>query len=99
MRLFLAFFISGALHHAMDITWGNDKELLSIVFFSMQALGIMMEDAVQAATKSWPIPGRVRSVVGFLWLWAFMWWTAPRWFYGNIRHPEANRPIVLPPFA
>lgn len=88
-RLFLAFFISGVLHHVHDMTWGvPHSKLSSVVFFSMQALGIMFEDAVQAVTKSWGIPQRVRSVVGFFWLWAFLWWTTPRWFYPTVRGGE-----------
>lgn len=93
-RLFLAFLISGALHHVMDVIWGvPHHEAVSVVFFSMQALGIMFEDAIQALTKTWGIPPKVKSAIGFLWLWAFFWWTTPRWFYGTIRSPLAGSPL------
>lgn len=78
----------------MDAVWQTPhREAVSTVFFTLQALGIMTEDAVQALTKTWGIPQKVRSVFGFLWLCAFMWWTTPRWFYGTIRSPIESQPL------
>lgn len=99
-RLFLAFFISGALHHVMDLVPGlPHHEFVSVVFFSLQALGIMVEDAVQAATKNWGIPHKVKSVIGFVWLWAFLWWTTPRWLYETMRNPLTGHPLPFSFFS
>ena len=86
VRLFLAFFMSGVLHIFMDRAFElGSGDLASVIFFSLQALAIMVEDAVQAATAGLDVPGPVRRLVGYIWVVAFLWWSTPRWFYPGAR--------------
>lgn len=85
-RIFLAFFLSGLMHFPMDRAFGlRYSDLASVRFFSIQALGVMVEDGVQAATAGLAIPPRVRRLVGYVWVVVFLWWSTPTWFYPSAR--------------
>lgn len=85
-RIFLVFLISGLLHHPTDTVQGRPfRERASLDFFMMQPLGVMLEDAVQALTRTWPIPGVVRKVVGYAWVVFFLSLTTPQWMYSIAR--------------
>ena len=88
-RLFLAFLISGLIHHSSDLAMGIPRaEAGSLVLFLLQPLGIMLEDAVQTLTRRVPTSGslcRVRRAVGYIWVVVFLAWSTPKWFYPQQR--------------
>lgn len=92
------FFISGILHHLSDLSLGvAATESGAVPFFVFQALGIMIEDAVQEVAKGWPISQRVRKVVGYVWVFAFLGWVTPIWFYPVLRLGTEAQQLV--PFS
>lgn len=88
---------------AVDMALGMSFfESGSICFFCTQALGIILEDSVQAVykscTKNSPgsnskLPHRWTRIVGYIWLVVFMSWSTPVWSYPAIRR---NQDPVLP---
>jgi Membrane bound O-acyl transferase family len=97
-RLFLAFLISGLIHHRADLAMGiPHAEAGSLIFFLLQPLGIMLEDGMQTLTRhlSTPNSGRVPRIVGYLWVMMFLVWSTPTWFYPQQRHID---PTGLLPF-
>ena len=89
MRLFLAYLISGLVHHSSDLAMGIPRaEAGSLIFFLLQPLGIMVEDAMQALTRHVPTSrslGWVRPIVGYTWVVVFLSWSTPKWFYPQQR--------------
>ncbi|CCF33717.1 cytochrome P450 monooxygenase [Colletotrichum higginsianum] len=55
LRLFIAFFISGMIHHSSDIAMGiAPQEAGSLRFFLLQPIGIVLEDSIQGIACRWP---------------------------------------------
>ncbi|RHZ54853.1 acetyltransferase spyB [Aspergillus thermomutatus] len=97
-NIFFVFLLSGVMHVMSDLFMGIPlSQSTSLFFFCSMPLGIMIEDAVQAAwsrlTDSRP-PGRVSSVaidgrsvpcwhklVGFIWVCSWLSLTTPVWLY------------------
>lgn len=85
-RLLLAFFISGLLHYLTDTGLGvRSNESGAVLFFSLQPLGIMLEEAVQQTTTRLKIPTWIRKIIGYLWVVVFMSWSVPIWSYPHLR--------------
>lgn len=89
MRLFLAFLISGLIHHSSDLAMGISRaEAGSLIFFLLQPLGIMLEDGFQALARQVPTSrfrGRIERIVCYLWVVMFLTWSTPTWFYPQQR--------------
>lgn len=89
MRLFLAFLISGLIHHSSDLAMGIPRaEAGALVFFLLQPLGIMLEDGMQTLTRHVPTSrflGWVQRISGYLWVAMFLAWSTPTWFYPQQR--------------
>ncbi|KAH8912352.1 hypothetical protein BR93DRAFT_922317 [Coniochaeta sp. PMI_546] len=86
VKIFLVFAFSGALHAVIDIyAVGLDlSESGALRFFCTQALGIVLEDAVQGAWRRAVGPpggGIGTRIVGSVWLAVFMAWSTPHWAY------------------
>ena len=108
--LLIAFAISGIFHALADIgtglTWSESG---SVTFFVTQALGIMVEDGVQAVYQSWrdkqaggAPAGTERFLtrwVGYLWVVVWMCWSGPAWFYPKLRHQTGGEWDKLLPFS
>ena len=88
-RLFLAFLISGLIHHSSDLAMGIPRaEAGSLVLFLLQPLGIMLEDAIQTLTRRVPTSRSLdwaRRVIGYVWVVIFLAWSTPKWFYPQQR--------------
>lgn len=70
--------------------------------FVMQTFGIMLEDAVEALSRTARLGKTPRALedvkdsvessetwqkaLGYVWVFAFLVWTTPSWSYANIRH-------------
>ena len=71
-------------------------------FFITQALGIVLEDAFQAAY--YRLSGKRRrehvplrhKIVGFVWLAGFQVWASPVWLYAQVRHVRFGVDVLLP---
>lgn len=84
-RLLLAFFISGLLHVLTDVGLGvRSGESGAVLFFCLQPLGIMIEEAAQT-TLGGSLPAFVRKMVGYAWVIAFMTWSVPVWSFPHLR--------------
>ncbi|KAH8883275.1 hypothetical protein GQ53DRAFT_664035, partial [Thozetella sp. PMI_491] len=103
--LFLVFAISGIFHAFSDtltqrIPW---EESGAMTFFCLQAVGIMIEDAVQALDRQWkPLLlqahgkkawGLVNTWTGYLWVVLWLVWSSPVWIYPHMRRDKGD-PII-----
>lgn len=85
--IMLVFQFSGLVHVVGDVAAGNDiKSAGAMRWFSMQALGFMIEDGVAALWRT--VSGRRddegklwQKVLGFLWVITWMVWSMPVWTY------------------
>lgn len=88
LKIFLTFFFSG-LHHLLVEIGAGLTERGAMRFFCMQALGICLEDTVQAvyhwafSIKKAESPKLWARLIGYLWLLVFLVWTTPGWNYPN----------------
>ncbi|TEY34586.1 hypothetical protein BOTCAL_0625g00070 [Botryotinia calthae] len=84
LKILLTFAFSGATHVAADYGSGiSPKQSGAMSFFCAQALGIMIEDAVQ---EIWRLMGGKKNTllgktIGFIWVLAFTCWSSPVWAY------------------
>lgn len=103
--IFLTFLLSGLLHICSDLTAGHSWRVSGgMRFFCVQTLGIMLEDAVQAAyralqrfTAKGPKRNEVSSLeraVGYLWVLVWMMWSVPAYAYPSARRNKGEG--VLP---
>lgn len=87
-KILFSFLVSGIMHARSDMGGGMSmRESGAIQFFCMQALGIMIEDAVQdvyaryfASTTS-SKPALLQKVIGYTWVLFFLVWTTPVWVF------------------
>ena len=92
-NMLLTFMISGLVHRITDVAAGIPwRSSGAYTFFCTQALGIILEDSVQASYRyicgtkrtSGP-PQRWIRMVGYVWVLAFLVWSTPAWFYPLLR--------------
>ncbi|KAL7927026.1 hypothetical protein ACQKWADRAFT_308946 [Trichoderma austrokoningii] len=81
-RLALAFFLSAMLHHQAE-----RSETGQLIFFSSQALGIILEDAVHKLYSFSPIqlPRSIECALGYLWVLVWLVCLVPYWSYSTMR--------------
>ncbi|KAJ4130197.1 hypothetical protein NW768_007179 [Fusarium equiseti] len=83
-KLFISFFISGALHYPADRALGiSVQESNAIPYFVITAFAIMCEDCVQHISKGWG--GKRRQYLGYFWVALYMYWMTPSWGYPAAR--------------
>lgn len=98
-KIFFSFATSGVMHVFADMGGGiSMRQTGALHFFCMQALGIMMEDGVQAVyqqyftTTDGGISEMVGRGVGYAWVLFFIVWTSPVWVFPallNMRKEDA----------
>lgn len=104
LHLSLVFLISGLLHVWVEVAQGFPaRQSGAIPFFVTQAVGIMLEDIVQAVyramrgVKREAPPTPMARAVGHVWLVVFLWWSTPVWLYPQQRLSRGDyRDKVLP---
>lgn len=104
--LFTAFAASGLFHGSSDIGAGIKwEENGAMRFFVTQALGIMVEDGVQAAFRA-RIAKRRRGqnesmsvAVGYAWVVIWISWTSPAFFYPKMSKQTGSEWDELMPFS
>ena len=92
-NIFFAFLISGITHVGADRPGALGAERSgSLPFFCAQAVGIMLEDAVQEVYRRVRVQDTSQShppiwakVLGYIWVIAFLAWSTPSWAYPIIR--------------
>ena len=77
----------------------------SIRFFCTQAVGILLEDSVQALYRHF-VPGvdktksdRVARLIGYVWLGVFLTWSTPVWAYPAMRRNQGKAKDIVLPFS
>lgn len=94
------FFISGLIHLVTDWGIGVPKsEAQGLNFFMTQPFAIMLEVAVQDLYRKYiRKSGQPKSweyIVGYIWVAVYFTWTAPTWFYPQVRHTDPIRDSFL----
>ncbi|EHK40133.1 uncharacterized protein TrAtP1_006184 [Trichoderma atroviride] len=81
-RLALAFSLSAMLHHQSE-----GSETGQLIFFSSQALGIILEDTAHKLYSFSPIqlPRRIEHAFGYLWVLVWLVCLVPYWSYSTMR--------------
>ncbi|EZF24674.1 hypothetical protein H112_02780 [Trichophyton rubrum D6] len=111
VRIQMAFLVSGLLHLPIDTMQGVPlRESAIVTFFTVQALGILIEDAVcgiyrwittgsfsrhEARSLEKKEPALWMKLVGFLWLICWAMWCMPPWIFPVIRRP----PMSVVPYS
>ncbi|KAB5571998.1 membrane bound O-acyl transferase family-domain-containing protein [Coniochaeta sp. 2T2.1] len=103
IKLFLVFLFSGLVHLVIEVKAEVGIRLRdsgALRFFLMQAVGIVIEDAVQAGWRrvsgGGGRSGAVwKKVVGAVWVVVFLAWSTPCWGFPYVIHndPGADRPL------
>ena len=94
-KIFCSFALSGTMHIFADAGGGlSMSQSGALHFFCIQALGIMIEDGVQAIWRDRfrSTTGRFERVVGYAWVLFFLVWTSPVWVFSvslNMRKEDA----------
>ena len=105
--LFLTFLLSGLEHAMSDLAQGLKwKQSGSIRFFCTQAVGIFVEDGVQAlyclrvrnVTKI-SLPRSIAVIVGYVWVFTFMVWSTPVWIYPSLYMNKGEEKDLIVPFS
>lgn len=103
INLTLVFLLSGILHLASDYMQGvPPHKSSSLVFFLGSALGIMIEDAVQAMyrnvtgassseSRTGEVPPLWKRLVGFIWVVAWLSVLSPGYLLASKDLPKENR--------
>lgn len=86
-KIFFSFALSGVMHLFADAGGGlSMHQSGALQFFCMQALGIMVEDGVQAIYRQFSRdtrsgPGNAERIAGYIWVVCFLVWTSPVWVF------------------
>ena len=109
-QLLTVFAISG-LHHALiDVAEGYSWQSSgSIQFFMMQAVGIILEDTVQAISSkqlhhdhgklAGSVPAKWARYLGYIWVAVFLVWSTPVWIYPALRVNNGEDKDILLPYS
>ena len=107
LSILLTFFLSGVLHmcgsSAYGIPW---HESGAVRYFCMQALGIVIEDAVQAGyiaitgsddRRQGGRPSLWKRFLGYIWVACFQAWSMPVYWYAGARRDggEGMLPVEI----
>ncbi|KAF3025774.1 hypothetical protein E8E14_014515 [Neopestalotiopsis sp. 37M] len=98
-RLLLAFALSGFIHHMGEIATGiSVNESGQFVFFTAQAVGIMIEDAGMELYRRFglKLPRRLEYAVGYLWVLLWMIFIGPYWYFPTARHMTKTWDTSMP---
>lgn len=107
-KILATFFVSGLLHLVADLALGMSlSESGSVRFFCTQALGIAIEDSVQAIFRAvCGGKGRMSTQrqawarsIGYVWVGAFLAWSTPVWVYPAIRMNKGGADDRILPFS
>lgn len=100
-NLVLTFMINGLTHGIIElsagISWRNSG---AFTFFCAQALGVILEDSMQAIYRhmcgtqreSGP-PQRWIRMMGYVWVLTFVVWSTPAWFYQLLTREPKYKPL------
>lgn len=102
-KILVAFALSGILHVVGDAAAGDHMENnMTMQFFLMQALGIMLEDHVRDLCKilrqrfGLAESNRCDYAIGYLWCAAFLIWTTPQWIWPCLVTNTADLKPLMP---
>lgn len=106
----IVFAISGLQHALIDMAEGYSWQLSgSVQFFLTQAVGIMVEDAIQAIYSRQLSAGYGKQVpsvlvrwarfIGYIWVAVFLVWSTPMWIYPALRVNKGEEKDILLPYS
>jgi hypothetical protein len=90
---FLIFLISGLAHAVVSLHGGNSVEALDdIAFYCMNFAVIAAEGVIYrlASPVRRLLPSWCCKVFGFVWVFAFWFWAAPKWAYHEVHEELLN---------
>ena len=102
----LAFWISGVMHFLIDLSADIPmRDSGAIRFFTIQALGIILEEVVQKADRN--VIGNFnqsvllvwRRCIGYGWVLAFLSWSAPVYIYPTLLRTKRGEQESILPFS
>ncbi|MCJ1464148.1 hypothetical protein MMC07_002761 [Pseudocyphellaria aurata] len=106
LHLSLVFFFSGVLHEVLHVAQAVPRPYgVELHFYMTQAVGIMLEDIVQAMYRSirgiqrGTPPTPTTRLVGYIWLALFLSWSSPVWVYIRLRTATTDPSQQLLPFS
>ena len=100
--IFLTFGISGLLHIIEEYGGGVPlNQSGSMRFYCAQALGILLEDTVQAIFLSWAGHQHWRwtRAIGYVWVVLWIGWQSPAWFYPKLQNNTGSERDQILPFS
>ena len=96
-KLFIAFFLSGLIHHAGEYVIHQRWTGHSMEFFLLQAVAITCEDVIISliaragfSTK----PNRFFKIIGFVWVFAWFTYSLPVWLDETVDNWISNVPVI-----
>ncbi|KAK7956579.1 membrane bound O-acyl transferase family-domain-containing protein [Apiospora aurea] len=100
IRLVLAFGVSAVIHAPADLAIGlSFAGGGQFYFFSMQAIGIIMESGVQDlwSRTGLHFPRVLQKAFGYLWVISWFCWITPKWSYTTMRHMDPGKDGIVVP--
>ncbi|KAI9875333.1 MAG: hypothetical protein M1830_008604 [Pleopsidium flavum] len=105
-HLILAFLLSGFMHALTDVAEDYGWQASgSIRYFVTQAVGILLEDCVQAIYRSArgmakeQQPELWAKLVGYLWVLLFQFWSTPAWIYPALIMNKGEKKDMIVPYS
>ena len=96
-KLFIAFFLSGLIHHAGEYVIHQRWTGHSMEFFLLQAVAITCEDVIikLAARAGFSSkPNCFFKIMGFLWVFAWFTYSLPMWLDETIDNWVSGVPVI-----
>jgi Membrane bound O-acyl transferase family len=78
-KLFIAFFLSGLIHHAGEYVIRQRWTGHSMEFFLMQAVAITCEDVIIALAERAGFSSKSIRLMGFVWVFVWFTYSLPLW--------------------
>jgi hypothetical protein len=97
-KIFIVYLISGLIHLAPDLTIGIPlRETNAVSFFSLQVLGIGLEDLVQHINRRLGLVKSplLRRLFGYVWVGLWLYWQVPKWSYPTARYMDTDKDYII----
>ncbi|KAK8051603.1 hypothetical protein PG993_002988 [Apiospora rasikravindrae] len=100
IRLMLAFLISAVVHAPADMATGlSFADGGQLYFFSMQAIGVILEMTVQNiwSRTGLHFPRVLQKALGYMWVISWFCWITPNWSYPTMRNMDPVKDGIVVP--
>ena len=96
-KLFIAFFLSGLIHHAGEYVINQRWTGHSLKFFLLQAVAITCEDVIIALAGRAGFsskPNYFYKILGFVWVFAWFTYSLPIWLDETMDNWVSGVPVI-----